>query len=145
MSIFFNAERVDSPTANRQKFCGERLSSERISAHKNGGKSSVLVPHVVPGARLSKGVDIITANWCGACQASKKTFRGVGEYFYGTVDIRFIDVSDNADLQMRYGIKHFPTVLVTDEQGETTEYVPHRHEMVHDHMIQMIQSVFLMQ
>ncbi|HJJ46661.1 MAG TPA: thioredoxin domain-containing protein [Methanocorpusculum sp.] len=65
--------------------------------------------------------------WCGPCRIQSPIVDGITERLGDKVDVRKIDVDENSDLPMKYGISVVPTIIV-EKDGK----VIHRWEGVTD-------------
>ena len=55
-----------------------------------------------------------SASWCGPCQ----TLGPIMESLKGDINYQKIDVDNNQDLSMQYGVRNIPTLILLDETGE---------------------------
>ena len=55
-----------------------------------------------------------SAAWCGPCQ----TLGPIMESLKGDINYQKIDVDNNQDLSMQYGVRNIPTLVLLDETGE---------------------------
>ncbi|CEG43083.1 protein disulfide-isomerase domain [Plasmopara halstedii] len=51
------------------------------------------------------------APWCGHCKKLAPIFEKVADELKGEVNVAKVDVTDNAELGKRFGIRGFPTIL----------------------------------
>lgn len=58
------------------------------------------------------------ATWCKPCNTVTEMFKE-----FKTIPVENIDVDENEDLVIKYGIRSIPTILLVDENGN----VLHRH------------------
>lgn len=61
----------------------------------------------------------MSASWCMPCKVYARTFDSVkNEEKYKDIIFEEVDVDDNEDLAMEYGIRGVPTTVVLDENGK---------------------------
>jgi thioredoxin 1 len=72
----------------------------------------------VLGADLPVVVDF-TAVWCPPCRAIAPSLDEISEELAGRVKIVKLDVDDNPDITMRYGVRSMPTLMIF-KNGEPT-------------------------
>ena len=60
-----------------------------------------------------KKILYFSASWCGPC----KTLGPIMESVSGQVNYQKIDVDNNQELSMKYGIRNIPTLVLVDESG----------------------------
>jgi thioredoxin 1 len=61
----------------------------------------------------------MSASWCMPCKVYAKTFESVkNEKKYKDIIFEELDVDDNEDLVIEYGVRGVPTTIVLDENGE---------------------------
>lgn len=53
----------------------------------------------------------MTASWCAPCSGLKKQLEQRG------INIEAIDIDDNTEVAVKYGIRGVPTILFLDEAG----------------------------
>ena len=58
-----------------------------------------------------KKILYFSAAWCGPCQ----TLGPIMESLKGDINYQKIDVDNNQDLSMQYGVRNIPTVLLFDK------------------------------
>ena len=51
------------------------------------------------------------ATWCGPCKKIGPYIEQLGEKYDGQVIVGKVDVDDNDELAMRFGVRNIPTVL----------------------------------
>ena len=61
-----------------------------------------------------KRILYFSAAWCGPC----KTLGPIMESVAGQVNYQKIDVDNNQDLSIKYGVRNIPTLILLDETGE---------------------------
>ena len=61
-----------------------------------------------------KKILYFSAAWCGPCQ----TLGPIMESLKGDINYQKIDVDNNQDLSMQYGVRNIPTLILLDENGE---------------------------
>jgi len=61
-----------------------------------------------------KKILYFSAAWCGPCQ----TLGPIMESLKGDINYQKIDVDNNQDLSMQYGVRNIPTLVLLDETGE---------------------------
>jgi thioredoxin 1 len=62
------------------------------------------------------------APWCGPCKALGPTIDKLAADFAGKAVVAKVNVDDNQDLAVRYGIQSIPTVMVF-RKGEVREMI----------------------
>lgn len=55
------------------------------------------------------------AAWCGPCKMLSKVMEDAGDKI--GVPVEVIDIDQNRDLAVKYGIRGVPTLVVVDEAG----------------------------
>jgi thioredoxin 1 len=61
----------------------------------------------------------MSASWCMPCKVYAKTFESIkNEEKYKGIIFEELDVDDNEDLVIEYGVRGVPTTIVLDENGE---------------------------
>ena len=63
---------------------------------------------------MMKKILYFSAAWCGPC----KTLGPIMESVAGQVNYQKIDVDNNQDLSIKYGVRNIPTLILLDETGE---------------------------
>jgi thioredoxin 1 len=58
-----------------------------------------------------------TATWCGPCKSLAKTLEDVET----RIPIEVIDIDQNRDLAVEYGIRGVPTLVMLDENNNVTK------------------------
>ena len=61
-----------------------------------------------------KKILYFSAAWCGPC----KTLGPIIESLAGQINYQKIDVDNNQDLSIQYGVRNIPTLILLDENGE---------------------------
>ena len=61
-----------------------------------------------------KKILYFSAAWCGPC----KTLGPIIESLAGQINYQKIDVDNNQDLSIQYGVRNIPTLILLDETGE---------------------------
>tara|TARA_B100000925_G_C21714043_1_gene347971 strand:- start:128 stop:376 length:249 start_codon:yes stop_codon:yes gene_type:complete len=62
-----------------------------------------------------KKILYFSAAWCGPC----KTLGPIMESLSGQINYEKVDVDNNQDLPIQYGVRNVPTLILLDETGET--------------------------
>ena len=62
------------------------------------------------------------ADWCGPCKAIAPIVAELAGEYSGQVEVRKIDVDENASLASRFGVRSIPTLILFKE-GEPVETV----------------------
>ncbi len=55
------------------------------------------------------------ADWCGPCKMLSKIMEGMGDL---NVEIVNIDVDNDQETAVKYGIRGVPTMIVIDDEGK---------------------------
>lgn len=55
-----------------------------------------------------------SAEWCGPCKMLANT---IDKYYKGDVQIENIDIDENSEVAVRYGIRGVPTLVLLDDNG----------------------------
>lgn len=58
------------------------------------------------------------AAWCGPCKQIAPNVEAIAQEFEGKVDVYKVDVDEESDLTLRFGIMTIPTLLLFDKKGE---------------------------
>lgn len=53
----------------------------------------------------------MTAKWCSPCSGLKKTLESKG------ITIEAVDIDENREMAMKYGVRGIPTILFLDDDG----------------------------
>ena len=61
-----------------------------------------------------KKILYFSAAWCGPC----KTLGPIIESLAGQINYQKVDVDNNQDLSIQYGVRNIPTLILLDENGE---------------------------
>lgn len=61
-----------------------------------------------------KKILYFSAAWCSPC----KTLGPIIESLAGQINYQKIDVDNNQDLSIQYGVRNIPTLILLDENGE---------------------------
>jgi len=61
-----------------------------------------------------KKILYFSAAWCQPCQ----TLGPIIESLAGQINYQKIDVDNNQDLSIQYGVRNIPTLILLDENGE---------------------------
>ena len=61
-----------------------------------------------------KKILYFSAPWCGPC----KTLGPIVESLSGQINVQKINVDDNQNLSIQYGVRNIPTLILLDETGE---------------------------
>lgn len=68
---------------------------------------------------MVKKVLKMSASWCMPCKVYAKTFESVkNEEKYKDILFEEIDVDENEDLAIKYGIRGVPTTVILDENNK---------------------------
>ena len=62
------------------------------------------------------------AEWCGPCKMIAPTLEQLADEYVGTFKVGKLDVDDNRETAMKYGIRSIPTLLVIKE-GNVAEQI----------------------
>jgi len=72
-----------------------------------------------------------SAEWCGPCKRQKPILDELKERMGDTIEIRMIDVDQNMEEAVKYGVRVVPT-LVVEKDGQivrTLEGITHANEL----------------
>ncbi|MFC4666322.1 thioredoxin [Falsiporphyromonas endometrii] len=58
------------------------------------------------------------ATWCGPCRMVSPIIDELSEEYKGQVIIGKIDVDENNDLAVQFGVRNIPTILFFNKEGE---------------------------
>tara|TARA_Y100000361_G_scaffold123652_1_gene116357 strand:+ start:918 stop:1166 length:249 start_codon:yes stop_codon:yes gene_type:complete len=61
-----------------------------------------------------KKILYFTAAWCGPC----KTLGPIMQSLSGQINYEKVDVDNNNDLSIQYGVRNVPSLILVDETGE---------------------------
>lgn len=61
-----------------------------------------------------KKILYFSAAWCGPC----RTLGPIMESVSGEINYQKVDVDENQDLSIQYGVRNIPTLILLDETGE---------------------------
>tara|TARA_Y100000996_G_C22315129_1_gene557876 strand:- start:381 stop:629 length:249 start_codon:yes stop_codon:yes gene_type:complete len=61
-----------------------------------------------------KKILYFTAAWCGPC----KTLGPIIESLSGQINYQKIDVDNDQDMSIKYGVRNVPSLILVDETGE---------------------------
>ena len=61
-----------------------------------------------------KKILYFSAAWCGPC----RTLGPIMESLSGEINYQKVDVDENQDLSIQYGVRNIPTLILLDETGE---------------------------
>tara|TARA_R100000781_G_scaffold111998_1_gene78886 strand:+ start:592 stop:840 length:249 start_codon:yes stop_codon:yes gene_type:complete len=61
-----------------------------------------------------KKILYFTAAWCGPC----KTLGPIMQSLNGQINYQKVDVDNNNDLSIQYGVRNVPSLILVDETGE---------------------------
>ena len=61
-----------------------------------------------------KKILYFTAAWCGPC----KTLGPIMQSLNGQINYQKVDVDNNNDLSIQYGVRNVPSLILLDETGE---------------------------
>jgi thioredoxin 1 len=69
-----------------------------------------------------KGVSVVDfwAEWCGPCRAITPIIEDLAKEYDGKVTVGKLNVDDNPEVAMKYGIRSIPTILVLKD-GEVVD------------------------
>jgi thioredoxin 1 len=75
-----------------------------------------------PEALDKKGVSVVDfwAEWCGPCRAITPIIEDLAKEYDGKVTVGKLNVDDNPEVAMKYGIRSIPTILVLKD-GEVVD------------------------
>ena len=60
-----------------------------------------------------------SASWCAPCRAYKPTFDKVSKMDeFGDIEFQELDVDENEDLAVKYGIRGVPSTIFINNKGE---------------------------
>ena len=63
-----------------------------------------------------------SASWCGPCRAYKPTFDKVSKMDeFGDIEFQELDVDENEDLAVKYGIRGVPSTIFINNKGEMVD------------------------
>ena len=62
------------------------------------------------------------ADWCGPCKAIAPVVAELADEYDGQVEVRKVDVDENASLASRFGVRSIPT-LILFKDGEPAETI----------------------
>ena len=62
------------------------------------------------------------ADWCGPCKAIAPVVAELADVYDGQLEVRKVDVDQNAELASRFGVRSIPTLILFKE-GEPVETV----------------------
>lgn len=73
-------------------------------------------------AEIANGVSVIdfSATWCGPCKMLAPVLEQISEEFDGKINFLNIDVDDNEEVAVQYGITNIPALVVVKD-GEKQE------------------------
>lgn len=57
------------------------------------------------------------ATWCGPCRMVSPIIDELSEEYKDTVTIGKVDVDENNDLAVQFGVRNIPTILFFDKEG----------------------------
>ena len=63
------------------------------------------------------------AEWCGPCKMLTPTMDRLWEDFEGKVKIAKVNVDDNQELSMKYGITSIPTIIIFKDGKQVWETI----------------------
>lgn len=58
------------------------------------------------------------ADWCGPCKMLKPVFQSLEKKLDSNVKISYIDVDENQNLAINYGVRSVPTVVIEKDGTE---------------------------
>ena len=62
------------------------------------------------------------ADWCGPCRNIAPVVEELAEHYEGQLNVRKVDVDDNAELAAQFGIRSIPTLIVFNH-GEPADRI----------------------
>ena len=62
------------------------------------------------------------AVWCGPCKAIAPVIEEIADEYQGKVKVGKVDVDQNQNTAMKYGIRSIPTILIMDK-GEVVNQI----------------------
>lgn len=63
-----------------------------------------------------------SASWCAPCRAYKPTFDKVSKMDeFGDIEFQELDVDENEDLAVKYGIRGVPSTIFINNKGEMVD------------------------
>ena len=76
------------------------------------------------------------AEWCGPCKMIAPTLEQLADEYVGTFKVGKLNVDDNRETAMKYGIRSIPTLLVIKE-GDVAEQIigAHPKDMLKDKIL----------
>ncbi len=63
------------------------------------------------------------AGWCGPCKMLAPVIEELGSRYEGKVSVGKVDVDENQDLAMAYGVMSIPTVVLFKDGAEVSRLV----------------------
>ena len=63
------------------------------------------------------------ASWCGPCKMLAPVIEELGSQYEGKVSVGKVDVDENQDLAMAYGVMSIPTVVFFKDGAEVSRLV----------------------
>lgn len=69
------------------------------------------------------------AEWCGPCKMLKPVFESLKTKVDNDVRISYIDVDENQDVAVKYGVRSVPTVVIERDGTEVSRIVGARSEV----------------
>ena len=67
-----------------------------------------------------------TATWCGPCRSLAPRM----EKLKGQINYRKIDIDQNREMSMKYGVRSVPTLLIADSNGNEVKRLVGIHDLV---------------
>ncbi len=68
---------------------------------------------------MSKRVIRFTASWCGPCKSLAKNLESINT----NVPIEVIDIDENTDAAIEFGVRGVPTLVMLDENTEVKRMI----------------------
>lgn len=74
---------------------------------------------------VTKGMSIVDfwAPWCGPCKMMGPIFEELSEDYKGTLEFVKVNVDDNQEIAMKYGIQGIPCLIVMKDGEEVDRIV----------------------